>query len=94
VSIDGLTIDRSARRVSVEGSPVHLTPIEFDLLVALTDQPGTVRSHDDLMRDVWGWPDTSGTRTLASHIKALRAKIGPHRVRTVHGVGYALVVGS
>jgi DNA-binding response OmpR family regulator len=94
VSVDGLTIDRSTRQVSVDGTPVHLTPIEFDLLVALIEQPGTVRSHDDLMRDVWGWPDTSGTRTLASHIKALRAKIGPQRVRTVHGVGYALVVGS
>lgn len=94
LSVAGLTIDRGTRQVSVDSTPVHLTPIEFELLVALSDQPGTVRSHDDLMRDVWGWPDTSGTRTLASHIKALRAKIGPHRVRTVHGVGYALVVNA
>lgn len=39
-----------------------------------------------------GWEATFGTRTLASHIKTLRAKVGPHRIRTVHGVGYALEV--
>ncbi|CAM3813256.1 response regulator transcription factor [Smaragdicoccus niigatensis] len=94
VTIHGLTVDRSSRRVQVDGSPVHLTPLEFDLLVALIEEPGVVRTHDDLMREVWGWPDTSGTRTLASHIKALRAKIGPQRVRTVHGVGYAFEVQS
>ena len=44
------------------------------------------------MREVWGWADASGTRTLDSHVKALRAKIGADRVRTVHGVGYALEV--
>jgi DNA-binding response OmpR family regulator len=42
------------------------------------------------MADVWGWPGASGTRTVDSHVKALRSKIGSERVRTVHGVGYAL----
>ena len=46
------------------------------------------------MREVWGWSDAAGTRTLDSHVKALRAKIGADRVRTVHGVGYALEVGA
>ena len=45
------------------------------------------------MREVWGWADACGTRTLDSHVKALRAKIGADRVRTVHGVGYALEAG-
>ena len=71
---------------------VHLTPLEFDLLCALAAEPGTVRPRDVLMREVWGWSDASGTRTLDSHVKALRAKIGADRVRTVHGVGYALEV--
>ena len=60
------------------------------LLCALAAEPGVVRSRDALMREVWGWADASGTRTLDSHVKALRAKIGADRVRTVHGVGYAL----
>ena len=44
----------------------------------------------ELMEEVWGWADARGTRTLDSHVKALRAKIGAERLRTVHGVGYAL----
>ena len=93
VRVDGLVLDPAARRVTVGGHEVHLTPLEFDLLHALAEEPGTVRSRDVLMREVWGWADASGTRTLDSHVKALRAKIGAHRVRTVHGVGYALEVG-
>jgi DNA-binding response OmpR family regulator len=41
---------------------------------------------------VWGWSDSASTRTLDSHVKTLRAKIGIERVRTVHGVGYALEI--
>ncbi|WP_377640545.1 response regulator [Oryzobacter terrae] len=89
----GLVIDVRTRRVAVAGEVVHLTPLEFDLLCALATEPGTVRTREVLMREVWGWGDASGTRTLDSHVKALRAKIGPDRVRTVHGVGYALEVG-
>jgi DNA-binding response OmpR family regulator len=89
-----LHIDRSGRRVRVAASDVHLTPTEFDLLARLATEPGTVLSREDLMRDVWGWSDPAsargGTRTVDSHVRSLRAKIGAERVRTVHGVGYAL----
>ncbi|GAA4286183.1 response regulator transcription factor [Georgenia daeguensis] len=88
--VGDLAVDRAGRRVSVDGEPVHLTPLEFDLLVALATAPGTVRSREELMSEVWGWADARGTRTLDSHVKALRAKIGAARVRTVHGVGYAV----
>ena len=94
IAINGLRLDRAARRVTVDGAQVHLTPLEFDLLVALVEEAGTVRSREDLMREVWGWAEASGTRTLDSHIKSLRAKIGAERVRTVHGVGYAFGDGS
>ncbi|PKW26331.1 response regulator transcription factor [Phycicoccus duodecadis] len=90
MDLAGLVVDPASRRVSVDGGEVHLTPLEFDLLCALAAEPGTVRSREALMREVWGWGDASGTRTLDSHVKALRAKIGADRVRTVHGVGYAL----
>ena len=92
--VGDLTVDRGSRRVSVGGEQVHLTPLEFDLLLALAAEPGSVRARDDLMREVWGWADASGTRTLDSHVKSLRAKVGSERVRTVHGVGYALEPGS
>ncbi|WP_052112460.1 response regulator transcription factor [Knoellia aerolata] len=88
--VGAVQIDGPARRVTVAGTEVHLTPLEFDLLAALASTPGAVRSREQLMGEVWGWSDASGTRTLDSHVKSLRSKIGAGRVRTVHGVGYAL----
>jgi DNA-binding response OmpR family regulator len=94
LQVAGLEIDRGTRRVAVAGQDVHLTPLEFDLLETLAAEPGRVRSREELMQEVWGWADARGTRTLDSHVKSLRAKIGAERVRTVHGVGYALKVGA
>jgi DNA-binding response OmpR family regulator len=85
-----LVVDTGARRVAVAGEEVKLTPTEFDLLVRLAQVPGEVLPRERLLADVWDWPDAAGTRTVDSHVKALRAKIGSERVRTVHGVGYAL----
>jgi DNA-binding response OmpR family regulator len=85
-----LRIDLGARRVWCDRDEVHLTPTEFDLLMCLAATPGVVLTREKLLAEVWGWPGASGTRTLDSHVKALRAKIGADRVRTVHGVGYAL----
>jgi DNA-binding response OmpR family regulator len=89
-----LGIDAAARRVSVAGDEVHLTPTEFDLLLCLAAEPGVVLTREHLYAEVWGWAGASGTRTVDSHVKALRAKIGADRVRTVHGVGYALEPGA
>ena len=71
----------------------HLTPTEFALLLCLTASPGVVLTRESLYAEVWGWSGASGTRTVDSHVKALRANIGADRVRTVHGVGYALEPG-
>jgi DNA-binding response OmpR family regulator len=85
-----LVVDTGTRRVTVGGEDVRLTPTEFDLLVRLATAAGEVLTREKLLADVWDWPAASGTRTVDSHVKALRAKIGADRVRTVHGVGYAL----
>ncbi|WP_127573817.1 response regulator transcription factor [Georgenia faecalis] len=90
LELGSLALDRAARRVWVDGAEVHLAPLEFDLLMTLAAQPGTVRTREELMGEVWGWADARGTRTLDTHVRALRAKIGASRVRTVHGVGYAV----
>ncbi|MFC4493696.1 response regulator transcription factor [Streptomyces ovatisporus] len=89
-----LEIDHAQRRVRVTGEDVHLTPTEFDLLVCLAHSPRAVLSREQLLAEVWDWADASGTRTVDSHIKALRRKIGADRIRTVHGVGYALETPS
>jgi DNA-binding response OmpR family regulator len=85
-----LEIDHAQRRVRVRSEDVHLTPTEFDLLVRLASRPRAVIARETLLADVWGWADASGTRTVDSHVKALRRKLGADLIRTVHGVGYAL----
>ncbi|MEV0153529.1 response regulator transcription factor [Micromonospora sp. NPDC050686] len=87
-----IEINQAERRVRRGGAEVHLTPTEFDLLVHLARRPRTVLPRERLLAEVWGWAEGSGTRTVDSHVKALRRKLGADLIRTVHGVGYALEV--
>lgn len=84
-----LVIDPAKRHVTLDGKQVHLTPTEFDLLTTLAKQPHSVLTREQLLEEVWDWVDASGTRTVDSHVKALRHKLGASTIRTVHGVGYA-----
>jgi DNA-binding response OmpR family regulator len=92
ILLGDLEINRAERRVRLAGAEVHLTPTEFDLLVHLAGRPRTVLPRERLLAEVWGWADATGTRTVDSHIKALRRKLGANVIRTVHGVGYSLEV--
>jgi DNA-binding response OmpR family regulator len=92
IALGDLEISQAERRVRRHGVEVHLTPTEFDLLVHLAGRPRAVLPRERLLADVWGWADGCGTRTVDSHVKALRRKLGPDLIRTVHGVGYALEV--
>jgi len=90
VRLGDVEIDRAARRVLRAGSEVHLTPTEFDLLARLLERPGSVLTREQLLADVCGWRDAAGTtRTVDTHVGAVRRKLGEDVVRTVHGVGYA-----
>ncbi|GAA3659205.1 response regulator transcription factor [Nocardioides ginsengisoli] len=90
-----LRVDGPARRVWRGEEEVRLTPTEFDLLLCLAATPGAVVTREKLLAEVWGWDDAAGTtRTVDSHIKGLRAKVGADLVRTAHGVGYALETGG
>ena len=84
-----LVIDPAQRIVTLKGQEVHLTPTEFDLLATLARRPRTVLTREKLLEEVWDWVDASGTRTVDSHVNALRHKLGSATIRTVHGVGYA-----
>jgi DNA-binding response OmpR family regulator len=88
--VGDLEINRAERRVHRAGVEAQLTPTEFDLLLHLAERPRTVLPRERLLAEVWGWADTSGTRTVDSHVKGLRRKLGADLIRTVHGVGYAL----
>jgi DNA-binding response OmpR family regulator len=96
IEAGGLRVEVATRRVTVGGEEVRLTRTEFDLLLALAKRRGEVVGRDWLLTEVWQWPDAlktthgSAGRTIDSHVKALRRKVGAERIRTVHGVGYAL----
>jgi two-component system KDP operon response regulator KdpE len=94
-SCDGLSVDLDARRVTVEGRDVHLTPLEYAVLSYLVRNSGRVLTHGQLLSHVWG-PEYSGElQYLRSFIGQLRKKLGdsaarPHFVLTEPGVGYRL----
>jgi len=94
VRIGVIELDAVSRRVRREGELVHLTPIEFDLLQYLASRPGRVASREELLAKVWGYEVPSGARTVDSHIRSIRRKLGADIVRTVHGVGYAVEAGA
>jgi DNA-binding response OmpR family regulator len=90
VSLGDVEIDSATRRVVRDGLVVHLTPTEFDLLWCLASAAGAVKTRQQLLLDVWGYRDGSGARTVDSHVRSLRRKLGDELIRTVHGVGYAV----
>ena len=95
---DGLSVDPARRKVTVDGVDVHLTPLEFEILLTLVREPGVVLTREQLMDSVWGYRDYAGGRVVDSHVARIRRKLGedgnePRFVRTVHGVGYAAVDG-
>ena len=85
-----LAIDEAARRVWVEGREIELTPLEFKLLVTLATRRNRVQTRAALLDSVWGIEAELTTRTVDTHVKRLREKLGPARdyIRTVRGVGY------
>jgi len=88
-----LDIDVPAHTVLREGKRVSLTPLEFDLLVALARKPARVVSREELLEEVWGYRHAADTRLVNVHIQRLRAKIeedqeNPKMILTVRGVGY------
>ena len=89
VVVGDVEIEPSTRRVRRDGGEVHLTPTEFDMLLLLATKAGTVFTRERLLAEVWGYRDGSGARTIDSHVRALRRKLGAEVIRTVHGVGYA-----
>lgn len=89
LSHGGLVLDHAARRVWRDDDELHLTPIEFDLLAYLLARPRVVFAREMLLADVWGYADGTGPRTVDSHVRSLRRKLGDDVVRTVHGVGYS-----
>jgi DNA-binding response OmpR family regulator len=94
LDLEGLVIDRAARRVVALGSEVVLSAKEYALLVKLAGDPDRVFTREQLLRDVWGYRTYVATRTLESHASRVRCKLAeaglPGYVVNVWGVGYKL----
>lgn len=93
LSIGDIEIDVPAHKVTRDGEQISLTPLEFDLLVALARKPRQVFTRDVLLEQVWGYRHPADTRLVNVHVQRLRAKVerdpeNPQVVLTVRGVGY------
>ncbi|MGN6415277.1 MtrAB system response regulator MtrA [Flexivirga sp.] len=93
LTLGDLSIDVSGHAVQRAGEPILLTPLEFDLLVALARKPWQVFSRETLLEQVWGYRHAGDTRLVNVHVQRLRSKVekdpeNPEIVLTVRGVGY------
>ncbi len=99
LTIGDLAIDVAGHVVSRDGGPIALTPLEFDLLVALARKPWQVFTREVLLEQVWGYRHAADTRLVNVHVQRLRAKVEhdvekPEIVMTVRGVGYKAGTGQ
>ncbi|MEJ6549445.1 MULTISPECIES: MtrAB system response regulator MtrA [unclassified Corynebacterium] len=93
VTVADLTIDFGGHQVTRKGTPISLTPIEFELLTTLASRPRQVFSREELLERVWGYRKSGDTRLVNVHIQRLRSKVekdpdNPTIIQTVRGVGY------
>jgi two-component system phosphate regulon response regulator PhoB len=82
--------DKNAVKCYIDKEPAELTSTEFKLLLYLCERAGRPQDRNDLLRTIWGYSDSAHSRTLDTHMKRLRQKLGPHGswIETIRGVGY------
>jgi len=85
-----LVVDTAKHEASLKGKPIELTATEFKLLAMLMERRGRVQTRDRLLTDVWGYEGDVDTRTVDTHVRRLREKLGKASdyIETVRGVGY------
>jgi DNA-binding response OmpR family regulator len=99
VEVRGLSVDVGKRRLTLDGREVELKPREFDLLAHLAGSPGRVFTREQLLASVWGLDYSGDPRTVDTHVKTLRERLGdeaerPRWIETVRGVGYRFREGT
>ncbi|OOE12564.1 response regulator transcription factor [Fictibacillus arsenicus] len=95
INLNGLTLDKEAKEVAVNGEPVKLTPIEYKIVDLLMSYPGRVFSINDIYERVWKEPSYNAENTVAVHIRKIREKIeidpkNPRYLKVVWGIGYKM----
>src|SRR5436309_11197222 len=92
LSIGTITLDPARHHVDVAGKPLRLTSVEFKLLNMLMRRQGRVQERDRLLNEVWGYESVIDTRTVDTHVRRLRKKLGKaaNAIETVRGFGYRI----
>jgi len=93
LQVGAIVTDVDHHRVTVHGSPIELTATEFKLLRVLMERKGRVQARDHLLLNVWNYETEIETRTVDTHVRRLREKLGTEAslIETVRGVGYRMV---
>ena len=92
MEVAGIKLDKSARLVTIDGSPVDLSFKEFELLEYFMSNRGVALSREQILNNVWNYDYFGDARTIDTHVKKLRAKLGSKgdAIKTVWGIGYKL----
>lgn len=90
ITLGPFRLDKDKRVFHLDHEPVELTAIEFKLMLQLCEQAGIAQDRNDLLRRIWGYSDAAHSRTLDTHMKRLRQKLGERGswIETIRGVGY------
>jgi len=93
IRLGDIQVDRARYEVMVKNKPIDFTATEFKLLTMLMERRGRVQSRDTLLNDVWGYESVIDTRTVDTHIRRLREKLGKAAdcIETIRGFGYRMV---
>lgn len=92
----GIVVDRSAHSVTIDGEPVDLSYKEFELLVFFMENIGMALSREKILNSVWNYDYYGDARTIDTHVKKLRSKMGPKGdlIKTIWGLGYKLSIDN
>ena len=90
ITHDGIVLDKTAHSVQVDGAVIDLSVKEFELLAYFMENPGIALSRETILDRVWSYDYYGDTRTIDTHVKKLRAKLGGHgeHIKTIWGMGY------
>jgi len=93
LKLGDITVDRVRHQVTIRGKELDLTATEFKLLSTLIERRGRVQSRDVLLNDVWGYESAIDTRTVDTHVRRLREKLGKAAdcIETIRGFGYRML---
>jgi len=96
VVVDEFCLDKANFEISLSGRRLQLTTTEFKLLALLVERRGRTLSRETLLQDVWGYENAIDTRTVDTHVRRLREKLGPasNRIATVRGEGYRFLISQ